>query len=201
MSITIKKGMPWDIAIPSPPQMSEEGFYELANALPDLLIERDKDGNIFIMPPVHFDTGGFESEAQTELGVWNRKMKAGKVFASNTGFVLPNGAMRSPDAAWISNERLATLPRAERKKFAHICPDFVIEIRSDFDNLQPVKDKMAEYMENGARLGFLIDPKGAQAFIYRPDSAVEHITGLEGALSGEPILPGFSLPLYLFKSE
>ena len=201
MGLIIREGLPLELTIDLGNGMSEDEFFEFCMKNPELFLERDKHGNIIIMAPVFFDSGNFESIANGELHYWNRQAKAGKVFSSNAGFTLPNGAVRSPDASWIANDRIAQLPPAERKKFAHICPDFVLEIRSASDRLKNVKEKMEEYIENGARLGFLIDPIDRQAFIYRPDGAVEHIAGLDAALSGESVLPGFSLPLSLFKSE
>lgn len=201
MSITIKEGVPGDIVIPSSVRMSDAEFYEFAAGFPDIQIERDKHGNIFIMPPTSFDTGNFESEAIGELILWNRRTKAGMVFSSQTGFILPNNAMRGPDASWISSERVTKLPAEERKRFARICPDFVLEIRSTSESLSSLKKKMEEYIENGARLGFLIDPKDRQAFIYRADGSIETVQGFDGTLSGEPVLPGFSLPLSLFKPQ
>lgn len=201
MEVIIREGIPMDVKLDFVPGMSEEEFFNFCMANPELVLERDKHGNIIVMAPTFFDSGSFESEAIGELHLWNRQTKAGQVFSSSTGFTLPNKAVRSPDASWISNNRLATLPKEERKKFAHICPDFVIEIRSESDRLKEVQAKMEEYIENGAQLGFLIDPKDKQAFIYRADGSIEHIQGLDSNLSGEPALPGFSLPLSLFKSE
>jgi Uma2 family endonuclease len=201
MELIIDYELPRGSKLIFPEKMSEEAFSEFCMQNPDLFLERDKHGNIVVEPPVHFDTGKYESEAHGELHLWNRKHKAGKVLSPSTGYTLPNGAVRSPDASWISNERLAHLPKSEHRKFAHICPDFVIEIRSHSARLKHLKEKMDEYLECGARLGFLIDPVEQQAFIFRPDSPPEHIAGLEGALSGEPVLPGFSLPLSLFKMD
>ena len=201
MSITIKEGVPGDIVIPSSVRMSDDEFYEFAAGFPDIQIERDKHGNIFIMPPTSFDTGNFESEAIGELILWNRTTKAGMVFSSQTGFVLPNNAMRGPDASWISNERVAQLPQEERNRFARICPDFVLEIRSRSETLSSLRKKMEEYIENGARLGFLIDPPAQLAFVYHANGSVSHVQDFDGALSGEVVLPGFSLPLSLFKPQ
>jgi Uma2 family endonuclease len=202
MSIIIKKGpVPDDIHIPSLGKMSDEEFFRFAASVPDIQIERDKEGNIFIMPPLFGDSANYESEALIELGIWNRSSRLGRIFSPSAGFILPNGAMRSPDAAWISNQRLAELPDGEFQRFMRVCPDFVIEIRSASDRLKTVQGKMEEYIENGARLGFLIDPKEQQAFIYRADGSVETVQGFDGALSGEPVLPGFSLPLSLFKPQ
>ena len=201
MEVVIRKGVQVDVGIPeSFPQWGEDDFFHFATSLRDLRAERDKDGNIFIMPPTGLETGNFELQAGTELELWNRAHKLGKTYSSSAGFTLPNGAIRSPDAAWVSHARLAGLSAEDQKKFAHICPDFVIEICSESDRLEDVQAKMQEYIENGALLGFLIDPKEAQAFIYRADGSVEQIRGLDDELSGDAVLPGFVLPLSLFKS-
>lgn len=201
MSIILKPGINVDILIPMAALCGtdEADFYEFAARYPDLTIERDVDGCIILEPPVHFQTGEFESEANGELLIWNRRCRLGKVFASTTGFVLPNGAMRCPDAAWISNERIAALPKEEWHRFARICPDFVLEIRSDTDGLRPLMAKMEEYIANGARLGFLIDPSEPRAYVYRPGEAVKQTGSFDTVLTGDPELPGFALPLELFK--
>jgi Uma2 family endonuclease len=201
MEVIIDRELPRGSKLIFPEEMSEEAFDEFCMQNPDLFLERDKHGNIVVEPPVSFDTGGYELEASGQLYIWNRKHRAGKVFSPSTGFTLPNGAVRSPDLSWISAERVAQLPKGERKKFARICPDFVMEIRSCSDRLPHLQEKMQEYIENGAQLGFLIDPIEQQAFIYRPDTSVAHIAGLEGSLSGEPVLPGFFLPLSLFAGD
>jgi Uma2 family endonuclease len=183
-----------------PGRMDDREFFEFCMQNPELSLERDARGNILVMEPVNMFGGRFEIRAATALDNWNDQSGLGIAFSSNTGFTLPNGAVRSPDASWIAIERYKQLPQAEKEAFAHICPDFVLEIRSKSDSLDRLQTKMREYMANGARLGFLIDPIEQQAFIYRPDSLPERIPGFEGALSGEPVLPGFSLPLGLFES-
>lgn len=179
--------------------MSEDEFFQFCVQNPELNLERDAHGNILIMAPVKFEGGRFESRAIVALGKWNDETNLGEVFSSQTGFTLPNGAVRSPDASWISNEKLAALSEEEYERFAHICPEVVIEIRSKSDRLKTLQAKMEEYIENGAQLGFLIDPVAQSAAIYRADGPVEIFEGLDGVLSGEPVLPGFSLPLGRFK--
>ena len=201
MEVIIDRELPRGAKLKFPERMSEEAFYEFCAENRDLVLERDKYGNILVEPPVHYGTANYESDAHGKLYIWNEKYGAGRTYASSAGFTLPNGAVRSPDASWISNERIASLPELERTKFAHICPDFVLEIRSVTDRLEKLMNKMTEYMENGAQLGFLIDPVDQQAFIYRPDGSVERFVGLDGELSGEPVLHGFAMPLSLFKAE
>ncbi len=200
MTITLKPGINEDIHIPVEALLggNDEAFYQFAARYPDLTIERDVDGCIILEPPVGFQTGGFESEALGELFIWNRKHKLGMVFSPSTAFVLRDGSLRCPDAAWISHERIAELPESEWHRFAKISPDFVIEIRSESDRLKHQKEKMEEYMKNGVRLGFLIDPQAGQAYVYRPDAAVVQVSDFSGTLTGDPELPGFELPLGLF---
>ena len=201
MEVIIDRELPRGSKLKFPERMSEEAFSDFCMQNPDLILERDQYGNILVEPPVYYGGSCHESAAHEQLFVWSHRNKTGKVFTSNAGYTLPNGAVRSPDASWISNERIVGLLEREHNKFAHICPDFVLEIRSGSDRLQELKNKMKEYMENGAQLGFLIDPIEQQAFIYRPDGTVEHFAGLDGELSGEPVLPGFSMPLSLFKAD
>ena len=146
------------------------------------------------MPPAFSDTGARNSEVTGQLWLWNRKTGLGKVFDSSAGFVLPNGAIRSPDSAWIRLARWDALTRQEQSRFAPICPDFVVELRSRSDELADVREKMAEYMRNGARLGWLIDPQEQQVYIYQPGRALEVLDEPE-TVSGDPVLPGFVLEL------
>ncbi len=180
--------------------MTDDEFFDFASQMDDQRIERDKHGNILIMPPVGLETGEFEVNASFYLKQW-ALVNGGRVYSSNTAFTLPNNAVRSPDAAWISEKRIASIPKNEWKKFARICPDFVIEVRSPSDSLKPLHEKMEEYMENGAQLGFLIDPIQQKAWIYRPTKAPELVIGFSGVLSGENVLPGFELPLSVFRLE
>ncbi len=132
-----------------------------------------------------------------DLVIWNRQTKLGKVFSSSTIFTLTKGGKRSPDVAWIANERWEALPREEQEKFARICPDFVIELRSRTDPLTQLQAKMQEYLDSGLRLGWLIDPISQQVAIYRQNQEVE-IVSLPTTLSGESVLPGFTLELPMF---
>ena len=160
----------------------------------ELRIEQTADGELIIMPPVFSDGGSREAELTADFVVWARSAKDGKVFGSATGFNLPNGATRSPDVSWLRQEQWDRLTSEEQSSFAPLCPDFVLELRSRSDRLPKLKEKMAEYMANGARLGWLIDPLEKQVFVYRPGAPVEHLRD-PATLSGEPVLAGFTLEL------
>ena len=176
--------------------MDDERFSKFCALNDDLRIERTAKGEIILMPPAHSDTGNRNADITTDLGMWTRADDTGRFYDSSTGFKLPNGALRAPDAAWISNSRLEALTQEERSGFYSICPDFVIELRSSSDSLSMLQDKMQEYMDNGARLGWLIDPMSSpeRVHIYRPQ-AEPRILDEPNEISGEPELPGFTLNL------
>ena len=146
------------------------------------------------MPPTGGESGSRNFEIYIDLGNWNRQNSLGKAFDSSTGFRLPNGATRSPDVAWVRMERWEALTSAERKKFLPLCPDFAIELVSETDELKDVREKMQEYLDNGLRLGWLINPKTHQVEIYRPNRELEVLQS-PTSLSGEDLLPGFVLDL------
>jgi len=150
------------------------------------------------MPPTGGNSGFYEDEITIDIGSWRRK-NSGVSFSPSTGFILPNGAMRSPDGCWISDERWSTVSDEQKEKFLPIVPDFVAEIRSATDNLKPLQEKMQEWIENGVRLAWLIDVKGKQAFIYRKDGSIEILKGLNQKLTGENIMPKFEFDLSLIK--
>ena len=177
-------------------KMTDEQFTEFC-ALNDILrIERTAKGEIILMPPTHSNTGNRNADITIDLGIWARADGTGLAFDSSTGFNLPNGALRSPDASWISNARLDALTSAQRSGFFEICPDFVIELRSSSDSLSMLRSKMEEYIDNGARLGWLVDPLDSpkRLYIYRPQAEVE-ILDRPDEVSGEPELPGFTLSM------
>ncbi len=180
--------------------LTDDEFFEFASQIEAKRIERDKNGNILIMPPVGLEAGEFEGNASFYLKLWSLK-NGGRVFGSNTAFTLPNSAVRSPDAAWIPENKYNQISKEERKKFARICPDFIIEVRSASDALKPLKEKMEEYMGNGALLGFLIDPIQQQAWIYRANKEPELVVDFSKSLSGEQVMPGFELPLEAYKES
>ncbi len=175
-------------------QLGDEQFYELCQHNRDLQIERTVKGELIIMPPVGGESGNREADLIIDLGIWNRQTHLGYTFSSSTIFKLPNGADRSPDAAWIQKQRWETLTPEQRRKFPPIAPDFVIELRSATDDLQMLRDKMQEYMDAGVQLGWLINPQHQQLEIYRQGQDVE-VRNLPTVLSGENLLPGFSLSL------
>ena len=177
--------------------LSDEQFYQLCHSNEDWQLEKTAQGELIIMSPVGAISGNRESDLNADLVIWNRQTKLGKVFSSSTIFTLPKGGKRSPDVAWIANERWDALPREEQEKFATICPDFVIELRSRTDSLTKLQEKMQEYLDSGLRLGWLIDPISQQVAIYRQNQEVE-IVSLPTTLSGEDVLPGFTLELPIF---
>ncbi|MBU7583875.1 MAG: Uma2 family endonuclease [Nostoc sp. TH1S01] len=186
--------------IPPAVGLTDEQFYQLCIANDEWRIELTAEGELIIMPPTGGESGIRNSDINTELNLWNRQTKLGKVFDSSTEFRLPNGAYRSPDASWIKQERWDALTPDQRRRFPPICPDFVIELRSQTDSLKKLRDKMLEYRDNGASLGWLIDPFTPLVEIYRPSVAVETLNfAIEQPpqLSGEDVLPGFILDLSL----
>ncbi|MDP8934147.1 MAG: Uma2 family endonuclease, partial [Cyanobacteriota bacterium] len=160
----------------------------------DLRLERTATGELIVMPRTGSDTGNRNLDISGQLWLWNRQTKLGVVFDSSTGFQLPNGADRSPDASWVKLERWQTLTPKEQEGFAPLCPDFVVELRSKSDNMEPLREKMREYIANGSHLGWLIDRKNQKVEIYRQNRDVE-ILDNPTTLSGEDVLPGFVLDL------
>lgn len=194
--------LPVDLPLVTAAAMSEADFEQFCAQNRDLRIEREVNGKVTIMAPVHFDSGSFELDVATDLNLYVRKTKKGKALGPSTGFTLPDGSTKSPDASWISAEKLAALPPEERKKFAAVVPDFVIEIRSDSDKLGKLKRKMEQtWIANGVRLAWLIDPVKQKAYIYRQDGSTAVIQNFDGKLNGEDVLPGFELDLGMLKGE
>lgn len=173
---------------------SDEEFLDFCRRNPDARIERNSDGEIEIMAPSHTETGGMNADITFFLTSWARQDKTGRAFESSTGFTLPNSALRAPDASWISDRRWNVLSDEDRAGFAHICPDFVVELRSQSDTVVKLKAKMREYMENGSSLGWLIDPIERKVHIYRPGLASE-ILDDPAEVAGEPVLNGFVLKM------
>lgn len=178
-----------------PLKMTDKAFYEFCQRNKDFRFEMDKKGNLIIMPPTFLETSNKNSEINLQLRVWAKSDKTGIAFESDGMFILPNGAKRAPDAFWILKERYFALSKEEREeKFARICPDFVVGLRSKTDRLKTLQSKMREYIENGARLGWLIDTKERKVHIYRADKTVE-ILDNPIKISGEDVLQGFELDL------
>ncbi|WP_448380203.1 Uma2 family endonuclease [Gloeomargarita sp.] len=180
--------------LPSPFRCTPEQFVELVKANPELRWELTAQGEVIVMPPTGSETGSYSSELIANFVIWNRQSQLGKVFDSSTGFRLPNGAIRSPDVAWIAKERWTQLSPEQRRTFAPICPDFVVELVSPTDDVNALAAKMQEYLENGCRLGWLVDPQKRQVTIYRPQVAPE-IVSFAVPLTGADVLPGFTLDL------
>ncbi|MDJ0742606.1 MAG: Uma2 family endonuclease [Xenococcaceae cyanobacterium MO_167.B27] len=177
--------------------LTDEQFYNLCQVNQNWNLERTAKGELVIMPPVGGESGQREADLITDLNIWNRQTQLGIVFSSSTIFSLPNGGDRSPDVAWIQGDRWNNLTAKEKKGFPPICPDFVIELRSQSDALKPLQTKMQEYLASGLSLGWLIDPQNNQVEIYRPNQDAE-IIKLPNKLLGESILPGFILYLPIF---
>lgn len=174
--------------------VDDTSFADLCRQNPDLRIERTAEGAVIIMAPAGSSSGRRNSAIVSFLYHWARADGTGTIYDSSTGFKLPNGAIRSPDAAWVTNDRLAALPPGAEDGFAPLCPDFVVELRSVSDRLAAVQAKMDEYMANGVRLGWLIDPIERTVYIYRPTRPVEILAG-PAQMAGDPELSGFVLPL------
>ncbi|HBB31811.1 MAG TPA: hypothetical protein DDZ80_27160 [Cyanobacteria bacterium UBA8803] len=188
---TISIALPTVIAL----HITPEQFELLAAANRDLRLERTAAGELIVNPPTGGESGKRNLSISTQLGNWFETHEdLGEAFDSSTGFRLPNGADRSPDASWIRRERWEALTPQQRKGFVPLCPDFVVELRSESDSLSKLQAKMREYIDNGARLGWLIDPQHRRVEIYRPGTEVEVLEN-PTELSGEDVLPGFVLNL------
>ena len=179
----------------TPLKMTDETFFEFCQRNKDFRFEMNSEGELEIMPPTTLETSRKNNEINFQLTIWAKKNKTGEVFESDGMFTLPNGAKRAPDAFWISKEKYFALTEKEREEgFAHIVPDFVIELRSKSDSLQKIKKKIREYIENGVRLGWLIDPYEKRVHIYRGNGEIEILEN-PTKVSGENVLPGFELDL------
>lgn len=186
------------LQIPHNVALTDEQFYHLATANEEWRMELTAKGELVIMPPTGGESGIRNSDLNLQVGLWNRQTKLGYVFDSSTIFRLPNGAKRSPDVSWITRQRWEALSPEDKRKFPPICPDFAIELRSETDSLPKLQSKMLEYLANGLRLGWLIDPQTPSVEIYRLNQELEILnfsTTQTPTLSGESILPGFILNL------
>ena len=193
--VTIHENFEWPFKLNvQRTQLTEAQFLVLCGENPELRFELSAQGTLLILPPVGSEGGWRSGEVFLSLGTWAKKDQTGLSFDSSTGFTLPNGAIRSPDASWIRRDRWTALSKTQREKFAPLCPDFVAEVRSQSDKLPDLFDKMQEYLDNGARLGWLIDPLDHRAYIYRPGQAVEVLED-PAVLTGDPVLPGFVFPI------
>ena len=175
-------------------ELTDEQFFQLCQDNRDYRFERNANGDLMIMPPTGSETGKRNADLTFQLQAWSYQNKQGVVFDSSSGFKLPNGAERSPDASWVKRERWDALTPEQRERFAPLCPDFVVELRSKSDSLKTLQEKMQEYIDNGARLCWLINRQNQQVEIYRPGKEVEVFESPK-TLSGEEILPEFVLNL------
>jgi Uma2 family endonuclease len=174
---------------------SPEAFWRLCAANPELRLERTARGEVIVMAPAGSDSGMRNAGLTAQLWNWNWASKLGFAFDSSAGFTLPNASVKSPDASWIARERWLALPSKDRTKFAPVCPDFVAEVKSPSDRWKDLREKMAEYRDQGARLGWLLDPKTRRVEVYRPGREVEALDR-PATLSGEDVLPNFVLDLH-----
>lgn len=191
-----RRGKPIALAVPPGVRLriSPASFWRLCCANPDLRLERTAKGELIIMPPAGADSGFRNLSLGAQLWNWNQQTGLGVAFDSSVGFTLPNTAIRGPDASWMPRARWEALPQEEREKFSHVSPDFVAELRSRSDALTKLRDKMREYIAQGVRLAWLIDPRTETVEIYRPGRPVE-VLKRPATLSGEDVLPGFVLDL------
>jgi Uma2 family endonuclease len=175
-------------------ELSPDQLLELSSLNDDLRLEMTAKGELIVMTPAGGESSRQNLKLAVRLGVWAERDGTGVAFDSSGGFVLPNGAIPSPDASWVERSRFEALTAEQRKKFLPLCPDFVIELRSPSDRLKAIQDKMQEYLENGAKLGWLIDPDQKRVYVYRPEEPVRVLENPK-KVSGDPVLAGFVLDL------
>ena len=188
------------IKMPESVQLTDDEFFALCRENRDLRFERSPNGEIIIMAPTGGITGKKNNKLSAKLDYWNEVHQLGEVFNSSTGFILPNGATRSPDASWLERSRWEALTEEQQAKFAPLCPDFMAELVSPSDTLRTTQEKMSEWMDNGCRLGWLFYPQEEKTFVYRAEQAApEEISGYDRLLSGEVVLPGFQFDLRWLK--
>ncbi|HYV91331.1 MAG TPA: Uma2 family endonuclease [Chitinophagales bacterium] len=174
--------------------MTEDEFFNFCQENEQLNLERNSQGEIIVMEPAGCYTSMFNLKLATKIEMWNEETNAGYTFESSAGFTLPNKAVRTADVAWIKKERFEAIPEEEQKKFAHICPDFVIELKSPSDSMKALKRKMNEWIENGCRLGWLVNTEEQKVYVFRIDGSIE-VKSFAEKISGEDVLPGFELDL------
>ena len=175
-------------------ELSGDQLLELSSLNDDLRLELTAGGELIVMPPAGGESSRRNMKLAVRIGAWSESDGTGVAFDSSGGFILPNGAIRSPDASWVERSRYGSLTTEQRKKFLPLCPDFVVELRSPSDALSALQEKMVEYVENGARLGWLIDPTERRVYVYRPGAPLRQLDNPE-KVSGEDILPGFVLEM------
>jgi Uma2 family endonuclease len=174
--------------------MTDDEYFQFCANNSELRVERTSEGDIVIMPPAGFESGHRNHELNRQLGNWALNDRRGQAFDSNTEYLLPNGAAYAPDASWVLRSRLDKLTREEKRRFPRLCPDFVVELRSPSDRLAKLKAKMREWIENGAQLGWLLDPDRRTVYIYRPGREPEQLVN-PACIAGEGPVEGFVLAL------
>ena len=180
--------------------VTPDQFEELCRKYRNLRLELTSTGELIAMPPTGAETGRLNANLTYQLEAWSRRSRIGVCFGNSAGFTLPNGAIRSPDASWIEREKWDSLTNEQKKRFGPWCPDFVAELKSPSDRLSELRNKMEEYIETGASLGWLIDPFKRQVYIYEPNQEVVILDNPE-TVSADPLLPGFTLNLTEFWSD
>ena len=183
------------LKLPKQWSLTDDEFYDFCQQNDAVQLERNAHGEILIMSPTGGITGKRNKNILYELEAWNRQHQLGETFDSSTGFKLSNGATRSPDACWIEKSRWDSLTSKQQKKFPPLCPDFIVELVSESDNPSAVQQKMEEWLENGARLGWLFQPDTEEASIHRSGKSTERLQGYQQPISGEDVLPGFTFDL------
>lgn len=181
-------------------RFSDEEFFLLCCINRKLRLEKDKFGNIIILPLDDLNSSALQGKVLAALSIWNKTAKAGKILDSNGGVTLPDGSVRAADVAFISNEKLNKLSEEELEKFGKVCPDFVIELRSKSDSMKELQEKMDIWVTNGVPLAWLINPKNQEVHIYKMNQPTEIVKGFDKVISGEPVLKGFELDLKLLLS-
>lgn len=187
-------GEPVDLEVGPALGLSDDELLELSSRNPDLRLERTAGGDLVVMTPAGGASGHRNLEIAVALGTWTRADGTGVAFDSSTGFLLPDGSLRAPDAAWVRRSRLADLPPEARERYLPLAPDFAVELRSPTDDLADLQAKLAEYRDHGTRLGWLIDPVERRVHVYRPGRDPEVLND-PGRIAGDPELPGFILEL------
>jgi Uma2 family endonuclease len=176
-------------------RLTDEEFFALCQDNAEWRYERNAHHEILVMPPAGTDSSRNNNEISGQLWLWNRQAQLGQTFDSSAGFTLPDASVRSPDAAWLSQVAWEALTAEQRRRFAPVCPEFVVEVKSPSDGLRYLQAKMEDYLTNGVQLGFLLDIEAETAYVYRPGQPMETLTGFDRDLSGGPVLPGFALDL------
>ncbi len=196
VGVQVATALPFVLELPRSAKLtvSPEMFWKICCENRDLRLELTAKGKLIVMAPAGGESGGQNADLVTDLNIWCRTDGTGKIFDSSTGFTLPNGAVLAPDASWIKLDRYLALSLEQRKRFPPICPDFVAELRSPSDGIRALRRKMREYVAQGVRLGWLLDPITGQAEVYRPGRDAE-VLDRPATLSGEEVLPGFVLNL------